>query len=474
MRKLASILIAIALIAYSNIPATSAESLKWSKLRTKPLSWPSKGKANSFPAYRHLSSPSEDFLNFSYLPSAKYRLLDAGQELEINIDGSVEKLKGASKIALNLAFPTGVRKTTFDVYPPGDNEHQATAIDRLQWKIRNSSALSISIGEVELLLLDADANGHYFDYGVDKVASLSSAQFAKGEFDPETLKWSNFSGVFTIGDKSHIVAGDMKGNVYGCRLPSGFDTNTAVGISVLNDVRAQHGLDPVLPDLDLSELLKLHCTYCSNAGFTLEQDPKSYYYDSSAAKVARFSYTTSAANANLGMRSALSTLYARNMLLHPDTKSFGVAFASAVFCVGGVKAAWEQPFTGRYPYNGQRRVYQRYINDLVSPYRVGEESFCGTFIVLGGLRPEASLIEASLTEFRTGAPLKVSASSPTDLPNDDVKRIWPDNKKGITLIPNEPLRTGLIYCVKIVYRDLPTEPEKTAEWMFATEEPTPR
>ena len=444
-------------------------ALRLSKLKARMMPWPSKGDVNRFPAYKILASPAEEFLNFSYAPNVFYRVVN--DMLEYRDGEKWERITSACKLQLNLEFPSGAKKKTlFEIFAPNDPKHYSNAVDRLQWKMRNPCALCFQLEGLDFVLLDADANGRFFDFGVDKICNVKFDDYKGIGSDPFKLKWVPFSNSLKIGEKVFTFATGTKGKPQYIEMSPDFDDLTARGLGYLNDVRAQCGLEPVTFDPALSALLKKHCDYCANSGVSKIENPKSYHYNAAAAKVAKYSFACAAATPSTGIRSALSTLYARNMLLSPKAKMFGAALSNNIFCIGGVKAVAKEDFIPLYPFRRQKRVLVRYVPEEPEAFRDGQESYSGTFIVIGNVGSNCKVVSASLKPIGKGSPIKLSISTPSDPPNENVRNLWPDNRHGITILPEEPLKAATYYRVKIEYLDGEKLEKRTElEWLFQTE-----
>ncbi|MFA4984947.1 MAG: CAP domain-containing protein [Candidatus Brocadiia bacterium] len=464
---------AVALVCLSslllcNAAGEAAKVYKWEKARVKYLSYPGKGVINALPAYRHLPSSEEDFLSFSFCPSAKYKL--QGNSLLVKTSDEWRELVKGASVDIPLDFPDGSKKrVAFEIFPPDDPDHFSTNLDKIQWKIRNPTILGFTMGESEFIVLDTDANGSFGDLGVDKLSLVSHDAIGKGTVDVSSMKFVTFDGWVEVGTAKYFLD-YSNGGVSFCRMPDAYVSDVGRSLGYLNDIRRQCGSPAVLPDPDLSDALLKHCNYCTQGKVVRDEDPKSYFYDAVAARAARNSFVSQAFNACSGMYAALSTLYSRNMLLSPKIRSIGIALDRNIFCVGGQKAAFDDKFIRCYPSPGQRRVQLRFSTDEPSPLKKGTESFSGTFVVLGGVPPTAVVISAEISQVKATAPMKVSCSSPTDIPNDDVQAIWPDNKLGIAIIPDEVLKLGNCYRAKVQYKDNPMATPREFEWFFYTEE----
>ncbi len=453
---------------FLSLPHGEGRGGRWNKVKMKLLAWPKKGAANRLPAYRLLTSPKDEFLNFSFAPSDRYRI--TGEKLTLLLNGKTKELEKAGKAKVRLSLPDGRRETAaFEFFPPEDGEHWSSEGDKLQWKMRNERACAVELAGMKILLFDSDCDGCFFTFGADKMVQLGADEFSKGDFDPADLKPVPFEWYLQAGEDGFFLLAPVPGGMAAFELPEGTELPTARALGYLNWMRWQGGAPPVYPDEKISDLLAKHCAYCAAEGVSKGEKKDSPHFDAAAARAAGWAFTCRAATPVLGVRAALCTVYHRNMLLWPKVRSIGFAFdkEKGIFCIGGVRKAWEADFEGVCPFRGQRGVLLRNYPEEPSPLREGEENFAGTCVSLRA--PEGmKLVSAELLPL-SGEALNLSVSTPDSPPPAAAALGWKDNRKGIVFLPEEPLQPGRIYKAKVKLAGDKGE-ERTIEWMFMTEE----
>ncbi|MDZ7815001.1 MAG: hypothetical protein U5N86_03065 [Planctomycetota bacterium] len=408
-------------------------------------------------------------MNFSYATDVRYKL--ENQKLLVDTGNGMEEARRSS-LKLELEFPNGDKsRVSFEFFEPGDEEHVASAGDKLQYRIRNPQVLSFNVGSVNMLLIDSNVNGSFMDRGVDQFAQLSAKDFSKNEFDFSSLKLQPFRwwGEFEA-DKYTLFAPGKRGGLLKCELTAedGYSPDIAEAICELNWQRFLVGAEAILPSTDLSNLLEKHAAYCAQEGLTREQDPEKYLYDRATASVAKYSHVCRARDAAKGIESSMSTLLGRNMLLSDELNTFGLALVNNIFVIGGIEKAWKDDFR-QFPVNGQVDVPLRYVQEQPSALRKGQENYSGSVICFPADRN--SVVESAvLAKYGEEGGKPLSVSTPSDPPHG-MKDVAPNNRNAITLISEEPLMPGNTYRVTIKYKRSSAKDEVTElTWLFRTKE----
>jgi hypothetical protein len=309
------------------------------------------------------------------------------------------------------------------------------------WELAVALHLKVKVGKRTFFFLDADGNGLFTEYGIDRMRVEDE--------EGEEAKWVPVPAELEKGKKRHLLATRFPDTLLLCRVDERVPGHVGPHNAILNRTRAYGGHGPVGFSLAMYGAQVSHCRYMKLNTICHAEDPSKPGYTPEGSRAGENSVCGGGRSAEDSVASMIATLYHSYDYLYPDAESVCYAFEEGFYSCD-IQVNAPSKFLV-YPYPGQDQVHPMGKGENPSPYPEGGAKPGGTFIRF--LPPSGSKYTVDsfrITDLVTGETVPALHTDPSRIPASVRAYNFKYMLRSICLFPREPLTSGHVYRAEVV------------------------